>query len=111
LAWLMFSIWYSLSLYILRIHQRTNTTQICIAIYNNDVYAAHYSASAFAATTFLRFTISSSFPLFAAQMVKNLGFAWAMSLLGFITIAMIPIPWVFFKWGPSLIAKSRYLQN
>ena len=87
------------------------TTQLSIQIYNNDVYAANYSASVLAATTFLRFTISSSFPLFTPQMVRSLGFAWATSLLGLVTVAMIPIPWVFFKWGPVLRSKSRYLRR
>lgn len=84
---------------------------LSISIYNNDVYAAHYGASVLAATTFLRFSISSSFPLFTPQMVHSIGFAWATSLIAFITIAMIPIPWVFFQWGPVLRSKSRYLQN
>ncbi|PMD43051.1 MFS general substrate transporter [Hyaloscypha variabilis F] len=84
---------------------------LSISIYNNDVYAKHYGASVLAATTFLRFSISSSFPLFTPQMVHSLGFAWATSLLAFITTAMIPIPWVFFQWGPVLRSKSRYLQN
>jgi hypothetical protein len=63
-----------------------------------------------AATTFMRFLVSSSFPLLTGQMVRNLGFAWATSLLGFVTVAMIPIPWIFYRWGPSLRAKSRYLK-
>ncbi|KAE8443226.1 hypothetical protein EG329_002094 [Mollisiaceae sp. DMI_Dod_QoI] len=83
---------------------------LCLPIYNNDVYATHYGASVMAATTFMRFAISSSFPLFTVQMINNLGFAWATSLLGFITVAMIPVPWVFFKWGPALRSRSRYLR-
>jgi len=81
---------------------------LTMAVYNNDVYTVHYGASVFAATTFIRFTISSCFPLFTEQMVRHLGFRWATSLLGFIAIAIIPIPWVFFKWGPALRRRSRY---
>jgi hypothetical protein len=43
----------------------------------------------------MRFIFSANFPLFTAQMIDRLDFAWATSLLGFITVAMIPIPWVF----------------
>jgi hypothetical protein len=57
----------------------------------------------------MRFLISSPFPLFTAQMVKQLGFAWATSLLGFITVAMIPVPWVFCKWGPALRKRTMYV--
>ncbi|RDW69257.1 hypothetical protein BP6252_08277 [Coleophoma cylindrospora] len=82
-----------------------------IPAYNNEVYAAHYGPSVMAATTFLRFTVSSCFPLFTPQMVNKLGISWAITLLGFIAVAMIPIPWVFFKWGPVLRSKSRYLKD
>lgn len=38
----------------------------------------------------------------------RLGIAWATSILGFISLAMLPIPWVLFKWGPKIRAKSHY---
>lgn len=64
-----------------------------------------------AGTTFCRFVVSAAFPLFTKQMVEKLGFDWAVSLLGFVTVAMIPIPWVFYKFGPKLRAGTRYLKN
>lgn len=39
---------------------------------------------------------------------EKLGIAWASSLLGFIALALLPIPWVFFRFGPSIRAKSQY---
>ncbi|KFY15816.1 hypothetical protein V492_01745 [Pseudogymnoascus sp. VKM F-4246] len=84
---------------------------ICLTVYNNEVYAMSYGASVMAGTTFTRFAISSAFPLFTSQMVSKLGFSWAVSLLGFVTVAMMPIPWVFFKWGPALRAGSKYLKK
>jgi hypothetical protein len=77
-------------------------------IYNNDIYGTHFGASVMAATTFMRFVVSACFLLFTSQMVHALGFAWATSLVGFVTVAMIPIPWIFFKWGPILRSKSVY---
>jgi hypothetical protein len=84
--------------------------QLCLSVYLNDVYTAQYGASVFAASTFMRFMVSSAFPLFTVQIVHKLGFAWAMSLIAFITVGMIPVPWVFFKWGLNLRSKSRYLK-
>lgn len=84
---------------------------ICLTVYNNEVYALHYGASVMAGTTFTRFAISSAFPLFTHQMVSKLGFSWTVSLLGFVTVAMMPIPWVFFKWGPKLRAGSKYIKK
>ena len=38
----------------------------------------------------------------------TLGIHWASSLLGFIALALIPIPWVLFKFGPRIRAKSKF---
>lgn len=48
------------------------------------------------------------FPLFTFQMYETLGVAWATSLLAFLSVVMIPIPFVFFKFGPTIRAKSQY---
>jgi len=84
---------------------------LCLPVYNNDVYTTHYGASVLAATTFIRFMISSPFPLFTPRMVRNLGFPWAMSLLGFVAVALMPIPWIFFRWGPRLRRGSSYVKT
>ena len=41
-------------------------------------------------------------------MYTNLGFQWASSLLAFLTLAMVPFPYLFFKYGKRIRAKSRY---
>ena len=38
----------------------------------------------------------------------NLGIHWATSLLGFVALALMPVPWVLFKWGPQIRSKSHY---
>ena len=77
-------------------------------MYMVDTYGPLYGASAAGANSLFRYTLSAAFPLFALQMYKALGIAWATSLLGFCTVAMAPIPWVFHKWGPKLRARSKY---
>ena len=72
-----------------------NATELCPPNCNNDVYITHYGASVLAASTSMRFIFSTNFPLFTAQMIDQLGFAWAASLLGFTIVAMIPIPGCF----------------
>ena len=54
-------------------------------------------ASAMAANGLARYSMGAVFPLFTFQMYERLGIAWATSLLAFISVAMMPIPWVFFK--------------
>lgn len=72
-----------------------------------DVYLM-FANSAIAANTLIRSTVGGAFPLFATQMYHKLGVDWASSLLGFITIAMIPIPVVFFIYGKRIRAMSKY---
>ncbi|KAJ5537147.1 hypothetical protein N7513_010333 [Penicillium frequentans] len=72
-----------------------------------DVYMM-FANSAIAANTLVRSTLGGAFPLFAAQMYDNLGVDWASSVLGFITVAMIPIPILFFFYGAKIRAMSRF---
>ena len=41
-------------------------------------------------------------------MYEKLGIDWSCSLLGFVAVALLPIPWVLFKFGPQIRAKSKY---
>ncbi|KAL2832124.1 major facilitator superfamily domain-containing protein [Aspergillus cavernicola] len=66
------------------------------------------AASAIAANTFLRSVFAGCFPLFATAMFRNLGVPWASSLLGFIAMALIPIPYLFYVYGPRIRARGRW---
>lgn len=61
-----------------------------------------------AANGLARYTLGAVFPLFTFQMYERLGVDWATSLLAFISIAMIPIPWLFYKYGDRIRTKSHY---
>lgn len=61
-----------------------------------------------AANGIARYTMGAAFPLFTLQMYERLTIPWATSLLAFISLAMIPIPWVFFYFGPRIRSKSGY---
>lgn len=64
-------------------------------------------ASALAAKTVVRSGAGAAMPLFITPMFHRLGNGWASSLFGFISIVMAPIPFVFYRWGPMLRAKSK----
>jgi hypothetical protein len=56
----------------------------------------------------VRNLVGAGFPLFARQMYVKLGFEWASSLLGFLSLLFVPIPiWWFYK-GESLRLKSKW---
>ncbi|KAG7099111.1 hypothetical protein E1B28_000984 [Marasmius oreades] len=66
------------------------------------------AATALSVTTVVRSIFGAAFPLFGAQMYEALSPRWASSLLGFVAIAMTPIPFVFMKYGATLRARSKY---
>jgi hypothetical protein len=49
-------------------------------------------------------------PFAAKSMYGTLGVHWATSLLGFLSLAMTAIPFVFIKYGPQIRAHSKFCQ-
>jgi hypothetical protein len=87
-----------------------NLLIFCSAVlYLIDTYGPLMGASAMAANGLLRYTLGAVFPLFTLQMYRKLGIGWATSLFGFVTVCLLPIPWVLWKYGPRIRAKSAYL--
>ncbi|KAJ5585410.1 uncharacterized protein N7459_005210 [Penicillium hispanicum] len=72
-----------------------------------DAYPT-FAASALAANSFMRSSFGGIFPLFGIQMYNNLGYHWATSLLAFLTLAMAPFPYIFFKYGKRIRKTSRF---
>ncbi|KAI2617371.1 putative bicyclomycin resistance protein [Hypoxylon sp. NC1633] len=72
-----------------------------------DAYP-RYAASALAANSFARCTFAAAFPLFGIQMYNKLGYQWGSSLLAFLTVAMVPFPYLFFRYGKQIRKNSRY---
>ncbi|KAK9245129.1 major facilitator superfamily domain-containing protein [Lipomyces tetrasporus] len=75
---------------------------VSVATYLVDCYTHLYGASALAANNMLRYLVASVFPLFTKQMYENLGIGWANSLLGFIAVGLMPLPFVMARFGPVL---------
>ncbi|KAJ5945909.1 Major facilitator superfamily domain general substrate transporter [Penicillium verhagenii] len=69
------------------------------------------AASAVAASTFLRSILAGSFPLFTDAMFHNLGVPWAASVLGFISVALLPIPYLFYIYGKRLRARGKFSKD
>ncbi|KAM0246714.1 hypothetical protein ACHAQJ_010112 [Trichoderma viride] len=69
-----------------------------IQTYIVDAYP-QYAASGLAALSVVRNSVAAFLPLAGPQLYKNLGVGWGNSVLGFIAIAMIPIPALIYKYG------------
>lgn len=67
-----------------------------------------FAASAIAGNTFLRSLCGAGFPLFARQMFTGMGIQWAATLLGCVAVVLAPIPFIFYKFGHKIRARSAY---
>ncbi|TVY80618.1 Citrinin biosynthesis cluster MFS transporter mrr1 [Lachnellula suecica] len=65
-----------------------------------------YSASALAGNSVVRSLVGGTLPLAGPAMYKALSPQWAGTLLGLVQVALIPIPFVFYKWGDRIRARS-----
>jgi hypothetical protein len=54
----------------------------------------------------MRSIFGAIFPLFASQMFHSLGVAPATSILGGVSVALIPVPVCFWYWGERIRAWS-----
>lgn len=79
-----------------------------IQTYVIDSYTK-YAASAVAAVTTMRSLAGFAFPLFAPEMYAALGYGWGNTLLAGVAIAFgVPAPWLFWKYGEKLRARSQF---
>jgi len=77
-----------------------------VSAYLIDAYTI-YAASATAAATVLRSLLGALLPLAGTKMYDALGVGWGTSLLGFIAVAFIPVPYIFYIHGER-IRNSRW---
>jgi DHA1 family multidrug resistance protein-like MFS transporter len=73
-----------------------------------DVYPRS-SNTATAAVSFLRCLACSAAPLFGSQMFHGLGVAWASAILGFVSLALVPVPFWFLCQGRDIRARNGLL--
>ncbi|KAL6812008.1 MFS general substrate transporter [Trichoderma sp. SZMC 28015] len=75
---------------------------LCIFVaalqYIGDTYAGNVVASGAAANSLARYGLAAGFPLFAVP----------SNLIGFLGVALLPIPFILFQYGPMIRAKSRF---
>lgn len=83
---------------------------VALANYLVDSYRI-YSASAMGATSISRSTFGVILPFAARPMYRTLGVPWACSLLGFLSLLMCLIPYVFIQFGERLRASSPICQE
>jgi hypothetical protein len=78
-----------------------------ISTYLVDSYPI-YAASATSANVILRSVVGALLPLAGPPLYVSLGLGWGNTLLGFIAILMVPLPFIFYKFGARLRAAQRF---
>lgn len=76
-------------------------------VYIVDVYLSAAN-SAHAANAFARAAFAAAFPLFGTYLFEGLGVQWATSLLGFLCVALLPAPFVFYFYGKKIRSWSKF---
>ena len=81
-----------------------------IGTYLVDAFT-RYAASAMAANTVLRSLGGALLPLAGGRMYHALGYGWGSSLLGFLALAMLPVVWVFMRYGERIRTHPKFQLN
>lgn len=75
-------------------------------VYIVDCYTEKAN-SAMAANGVVRSIFGAVFPLFAGYLFHNLGVDWAASLVAFLSLVMVPVPVIFWRYGARIRARSK----
>ena len=78
-----------------------SVTMVPLQSYIVDAYGIH-AASAIAASTIVQLLFGALLPLAGPPLYKNLGLGWGNSVLGFISMVLVPAPWIIMRWGERL---------
>lgn len=65
-----------------------------------------YASSALAGQSFLRNLLAGAFPFFTTQMYENLTPHYASTLFGCLAAVLAVVPFIAFRWGPQIRARS-----
>ncbi|KAL5336481.1 major facilitator superfamily domain-containing protein [Aspergillus crustosus] len=78
--------------------------------YLTDSYGV-YAASALAGNSVIRSVLGGVLPLVGTYLYDGIGPNWAGTLLGLLEVAIIPIPFVFYKYGYKIREKSALISR
>lgn len=73
-----------------------------VSIYLVGFAFSEHAASVTASATVVRSLIGAFLPLAGPAMYARLGLGWGNSMLGFIALAMLPLPVVFYYYGKTI---------
>lgn len=85
---------------------------LCVFIstyqYIIDTYGL-YAASALASVTLIRYVTSGAFVVISIPFYENMGVAYTLTILGSISGVLVLIPYTFYRYGPAIRKRSKYM--
>ncbi|KAI1193011.1 fluconazole resistance protein 1 [Nemania serpens] len=75
-------------------------------LYLVDLFGSAGAASALGANNLTRFLASTFLPLAGPRLYATLGYGWGNTLLGFLALAFVPAPVLFYRYGERLRAMT-----
>jgi len=70
-----------------------------------------YAASAMAGNAVVRSLLGGALPLAGHALYNKLGANWAGTMLGLLEVAIVPIPFIFYRYGHKLREKSGLIRE
>ncbi|KAI0411889.1 major facilitator superfamily domain-containing protein [Xylaria grammica] len=67
-----------------------------------------YAASALTFNALTRYIAAGGFTVVGLPLYGNLGTHWTLTILGAVSTLAFPIPFVLFRWGPRIRARSKW---
>jgi len=92
----------------------TGASNTLTFIYASNYLARSYgifAASALASSAVFRSLMGAALPLAGPAMYTNLGANWASTVLAIIDLIIVPIPFIFWKFGPRIRKKSALIRK
>ncbi|KEP48363.1 putative MFS multidrug transporter [Rhizoctonia solani 123E] len=70
-----------------------------------------YAASCLAANGIMRSIVAFAFPLFIPHLFERAGDQWGSMFCAFLALVCVPIPFILYKYGPAIRAKSKLTES
>ena len=67
-----------------------------------------FAASALASITLIRYVAAGGMTIVGIPFYENMGVQYTLTILGCLGALMVPVPYVFYKYGPWIRSKSKY---
>ena len=70
-----------------------------------------FAASALASLTLLRYIASGGMAVVGVPFYENMGVQYTVTILACLSVPLVPVPYIFYRYGEWIRSKSKYAIN